>query len=124
MRSISLVLVVALAAGCGGAEHRGPPQGPEAEPDNPEEVVGERLFHKFCYQCHPGGGAGLGPALNDKPLPEIAIKEQIRRGVGEMPGFPEKMLSDGEVDAIADYVDDLRHTPSHYDSNVTSRTVR
>lgn len=113
MRIVAFALVIALGA-CGGAEHRGPPQGPEVRPDNPEEARGERLFHRFCYQCHPGGGAGLGPALNDKPLPELAIKEQIRRGVGEMPGFPESILSEGDVDAIADYVDDLRHTPSHH----------
>jgi mono/diheme cytochrome c family protein len=106
--------IAAAAAACGGAEHRGPPQGPEAVPDNPEEVYGETLFQKYCYQCHPGGGAGLGPALNDKPLPELAIKEQVRRGAGEMPAFSEELLPNADVDAIADYVDDLRHTPSRH----------
>lgn len=114
MRILAFTFVTALI-GCGGStEHRGPPTGPEARPDNPEEARGERLFNRFCYQCHPNGAAGLGPAINDKPLPELAIKTQIREGVGAMPGFSEEVLPEGDVDAIADYVDDLRHTPSEY----------
>ena len=113
MRCVSFAFVAALVAAC-GSEHRGPPHGPEVATRNPGEVYGQRLFYQYCYQCHPGGGAGLGPSLNDKPLPEVVIKEQIRRGVGDMPGFSETILSDGEVAAIADFVQDMRETPSEY----------
>jgi mono/diheme cytochrome c family protein len=51
-----------------------------------------------CHQCHPGGGGGLAPSINDKPLPEGLIKTQIRQGLGAMPAFTEKHLSDADVD--------------------------
>ncbi len=80
-------------------------------PDTVAERRGERLFYKHCSRCHPGGEAGLGPALNDKPLPELAIETQIRQGLGAMPAFDGHHLSDAEVDAIAKFVVDLRTTP-------------
>lgn len=115
MRAASLALALALAAAC-GRQHRGEPRAPEVKPASVEVSVGERLFRKLCYQCHPGGAAGLGPALNDKPLPEFAIRTQIRKGVGAMPAFDESWLDDREVAAIAEYVQALRDAP-------TSRTA-
>ncbi len=50
-------------------------------------------------------------APNDKPLPELAIRTQIRTGVGAMPSFDESWLTDDEVDAIAEYVQALRAAP-------------
>jgi mono/diheme cytochrome c family protein len=105
--------VAVLFGGC-GRSHRGEPQGPEVTPDNAAEAEGERLFARFCYQCHPGGEAGLGPALNDKPLPAAAIRTQIREGVGAMPAFGSELLGDNEVAAIAEYVQELRSTPSTF----------
>jgi mono/diheme cytochrome c family protein len=114
---VALILVVAWAAvaiaGC-GRTHRGEPQGPEVEPDTVAETTGARLFGRFCYQCHPGGEAGVGPALNDKPLPEIAIRTQIREGVGAMPAFDGDLLRDEEVAAIAKYVQEMRGTPATF----------
>jgi mono/diheme cytochrome c family protein len=113
---IAATLVVAwlaLMLGC-GHKHRGEPQGPSVKPDNVAEAVGARLFSRFCFQCHPNGEAGLGPALNDKPLPELAIRTQIREGVGAMPAFDGDLLTDEEVAAIARYVQDLRGTPSTF----------
>jgi mono/diheme cytochrome c family protein len=75
------------------------------------EAEGERLFHRFCYPCHPGGEAGLGPAINDKPLPAVAIRTQIRRGLGAMPAFSDEWLSDREVRAITADVQALRRAP-------------
>ena len=75
---------------------------------------GAALFQKLCYQCHPAGNSGLGPALNDKPLPEAAIRTQIREGVGAMPSFGADQLTDEEVDAIADYVQEMRATPATF----------
>ena len=84
------------------------------QPDTRAEARGERLYQRYCYQCHPGGAAGLGPALNNKPLPAIAIRTQIRNGVGAMPAFDAALLSDQDVDAITEYVEDLRATrPTH-----------
>lgn len=120
--TLALAWIVALLGGC-GRSHRGEPQGPEVRPDNATEARGERLFAKFCYQCHPGGDAGLGPALNDKPLPEAAIRTQIREGVGAMPAFDGDLLDDDEVAAIAKYVQELRGTPSTFAAR-TGHAVR
>jgi len=98
-----LVVIAALAA-C-GPQHRAVPQAPELH--SSAEVRGQRLFQKFCYQCHPNGAAGVGPALNNKPLPEVAIRLQIRDGIGPMPSFRSLLRSD-EIHAVASYVHALR----------------
>ena len=73
MRLVSL-LVFVLAC---GPKHRGEPHGPPIR-TVVKETRGKELFGKFCYKCHPNGATGLGPAINDKPLPEFALETQIR----------------------------------------------
>ena len=99
-----------LLGGCGSAR-RGPPMAPEVVPDSAQARRGERQFHRFCYQCHPGGEAGLGPALNNKPLPDVLVKTQVRQGIGAMPAFPAQVLSDEDVNAIVEYMKVLRASP-------------
>src|SRR5688572_3582983 len=112
MQRSSLIMAVVLAVGgCGGKTHRVQPSAPELRPTSVEVAHGERLFQKFCYQCHPAGAAGLGPAIIDMPLPEIAIRTQIRTGVGAMPAFDESWMTDEEVAAVAEYVQALRAAP-------------
>jgi mono/diheme cytochrome c family protein len=67
----------------------------------------------LCNKCHPGGTAGVGPSINDKPLPEIAIRTQIREGVGAMPKFSDTDLDDHDLDAVVAYVEALRDAPAH-----------
>jgi len=107
----ALALIAPLFYGC-GAQRRGQPEAPAITADNPKEVKGQRLFHRWCYQCHPGGEEGLGPAINNRPLPHIAIRTQIRKGVGAMPAFGEDVLSDGDVSAILAYLDEMKHSPA------------
>ncbi len=111
MRHVEVVVALAVvAAGCGKSQ-RGIPGEPKLRTSSVEIAKGERLFQKFCYQCHPEGAAGIGPALNDKPLPEIAIRTQIRAGVGAMPAFDHTWMTDPEVAAVAEYVQALRAAP-------------
>jgi mono/diheme cytochrome c family protein len=70
---------------------------------------GEQVFTRTCNQCHPGGEAGLGPALNNKPLPVFLMKFQVRNGLGAMPPFSKEQISDKELDDVMDYVVALRH---------------
>ena len=66
------------------------------------------VFMTHCHECHPGGAAGLGPALNDKPLPRWMIRMQVRRGWGAMPSFPDETISDRELGLLIDYLKTLR----------------
>lgn len=54
------------------------------------------------------GGAGLGPAINNKPLPGWLIRFQVRHGFGAMPAFSEKEISDGELNDVVAYLKALR----------------
>jgi mono/diheme cytochrome c family protein len=109
-----LFAVVALVSACGKPRRDTPYTEPVALRD-PDVARGQQLFMFNCNQCHPGGAAGLAPGLNDKPLPAVAIKTQIRNGVGAMPAFDESRLIDADVDAIVKYLKSLRATrpPSH-----------
>lgn len=72
---------------------------------------GRLLYDHHCYKCHTEGEGGLGPIINDKPLPEFLMRLQIRAGLGAMPGFSKEQISDEEVDEIVKYLVALRH---HY----------
>jgi mono/diheme cytochrome c family protein len=69
---------------------------------------GRLVFMHTCNQCHVLGGPGLGPGINDKPLPAFAIKMQVRKGVGTMPAFGPYDISDEQLDAVVDYLQTLR----------------
>ena len=99
--------LLALAAACGSAR-RGVPLTGDHEVDDPELVLGQRTFDSFCHSCHPGGTAGLGPALNNKPLPGWLIRTQVRAGLGPMPAFSDKVIPDEELDALVTYLKYLR----------------
>jgi mono/diheme cytochrome c family protein len=62
------------------------------------------LFEQHCSKCHPGGEAGLGPSLNEKPLPVFLMKLQVRKGLGAMPSFDERELGDRELSDLMDFV--------------------
>ena len=65
---------------------------------------GQVLFMRECNGRHPGGAAGLGPGLANKPLPGFALRTQLHAAVCEMPALTEERLADAQVDAIVEYV--------------------
>ena len=75
---------------------------------NPEIEQGKMAFQHYCHSCHPGGEGGLGPALNDKPLPGFLVKRQVRWGLGVMPSFGEDKISAEELDLLVEYMAALR----------------
>jgi cytochrome c peroxidase len=77
---------------------------------SPREFRGMKLFMTHCNRCHPGGEKGVGPSLNDKPLPNFVIHFQIRKGLGDMPAFDKNKLSKEEVKDIVLFVRMLRDT--------------
>jgi mono/diheme cytochrome c family protein len=92
---------------CAGSERSEPLKGP-LELHGVEQQRGQRLYFQFCYQCHQNGEGGLAPALNDKPAPAVAIRLQVRKGLGDMPSFSEDLISDRDLDAIVEYIKALR----------------
>lgn len=102
----ALALCQPFAGGCGSARRAEPLVG--AIQLNEQQQLGRVVFSQNCYQCHPNGAGGLGPAINDKPLPQGLIRTQVRAGLGAMPGFNESRISDEELKALSAYLATLR----------------
>jgi mono/diheme cytochrome c family protein len=100
---------VVLQLGCGSTRRDEPLVGP-IDVGDPQLKLGQQVFMSHCYQCHPGGRGGVGPAINNKPLPRAAIRTQVRLGAGAMPGFNEQHISDEQLHAVARYVAALHQT--------------
>jgi mono/diheme cytochrome c family protein len=74
-----------------------------------EDVDGEAVFASAgCGSCHrfePAGSSGtIGPPLDGIDLSKDEIATQVRNGGGGMPAFGDR-LSDDEIDAVADFVE-------------------
>jgi mono/diheme cytochrome c family protein len=96
----------AAALACGSARKSPPLAGPTALDER--ERRGEIAYMRHCHSCHPNGEAGLGPSLNDKPLPGALIKAQVRKGIGAMPSFDDGRIGDAELDDVVAYLGALR----------------
>lgn len=102
------IAVSAAFAGCMGVRRSEPITGPIAFND-PHLQRGRAAFERFCYRCHTEGEGGMGPIINDKPLPRFLMKFQVRHGLGVMPKFPPETIPDEQLDEIVDYIVALRH---------------
>jgi mono/diheme cytochrome c family protein len=87
---------------------RGEPFTQSTQPLTAEAGRGSLVFAEHCHECHPGGEGGLGPALNDKPLPRFLLRMQIRRGLGSMPAFGPNRISPEELTDLVEYIVALR----------------
>jgi mono/diheme cytochrome c family protein len=106
LAALMLVLVVTSVA-CGNAHRAGPGQ-PSVDLTSDALADGRHVFMRNCYSCHPNGQGGLGPALNNKPLPGLAIHTQVRQGIGAMPAFNETEITDRQLANLIDYLQELR----------------
>lgn len=100
--------IVLVLTACGSVRRGEPITGPL---DHYDAKVrrGEIVFQHHCHQCHPGGEGGLGPSLNDKPLPAWLMKTQVRLGLGVMPAFDEHHISSEDLNALMTYIVALRN---------------
>jgi mono/diheme cytochrome c family protein len=111
LRALALATLALLATSCATAGRDEPLAGP-LPLDSPQLVAGQQVFMRNCYQCHPGGSAGLGPAINNKALANAHIRAQVRKGVGPMPAFDETRIPDSDLDNLIAYLKTLRrHKP-------------
>jgi mono/diheme cytochrome c family protein len=104
---LSAALAASTMLACGSARRAEPLIGAKGPP-NAQIALGEQVFDRNCSQCHPGGEGGLGPALNNKPAPRWAIRFQVRHGLGAMPRFSEREISDEQLSAVTKYMVWLR----------------
>ncbi len=101
--NVLLVGVIEASTACGGARQSEPVQTTPTHLDA-QELAGQRVFMRECNGCHPQGDGGLGPALNDKPVPAAAIKLQVREGLGAMPAFADSEITAEELDALVAFM--------------------
>lgn len=106
-RATAVCTLAFVLLACGSARRGEPVAGPMPLASASIER-GKKLYDVHCYSCHSAGEGGLGPALNDKPLPKSLIQFQIRHGLGVMPSFPESKLQDQDLEDIAAYMLALR----------------
>ena len=105
---LNIVLASAIVLTACSARRGEPLYGPL--PVSSAEVAnGQRVFMRECHQCHPGGEAGLGPAINDKPLSGFLMAFQVRRGFGAMPAFSQNEISPEELDNLLLFLKELRN---------------
>ena len=95
----ALLLVITVVIGsCGG--------GKVPQNDN----IGKGVYEEYCVTCHGSDGK---LALNDAAdlTQSIKTKEesvwQVRNGIGMMPPYG-SILTDEQIDSVADYVLSLR----------------
>ena len=102
-----LLLALAVLAACGTAR-RSETLGNAPTLASTAEQRGQVVFMKNCNSCHVGGTGALGPAINDKPLPGFLIRFQVRNGLGAMPAFSDKEISDAALEDLVAYLRALR----------------
>jgi mono/diheme cytochrome c family protein len=81
----------------------------EATETEGEQADGAAVFAEAgCGGCHTFGPANstgtVGPRLDGIDLSKDEIAQQVRNGGGGMPPFGDR-LSDAEIEAVADYVE-------------------
>ena len=99
---VALLVVAAAVVGCHSVRRGEPIVGPLSSTD-PAVEHGKIVFARKCNSCHPGGEGGLGPGLNDKPLPVFAMKLQVRTGlVGfkVMPSFDQHSIPSEDLNDL------------------------
>lgn len=92
--------------GCSG--RRSEPLRGALNVSDPQVAHGQQVYMSRCDKCHPGGDAGLGPSLNNKPLPGFMVAFQARHGMGAMPAFTAEELPRPDLDAVVAYLKALR----------------
>jgi mono/diheme cytochrome c family protein len=86
-----------------------PVTGKDFSPATASIADGERLYMVHCQKCHPGGEAGLGPAINPNPAPSFIKRFQVRHGLGVMPSFKRDEISKKDLHNISKYMKAWKH---------------
>jgi len=102
--SIGIASVGVVACGDGNTPSS-PVTGTQAVLDS-----GQAVFNRYCAVCHPGGNRGSGPAL--RPLvpnrTDAQLRDVIRTGKAQMPGYKSGQISDEQMDHLIAYMRSLK----------------
>ncbi|HZV58278.1 MAG TPA: cytochrome c [Sphingobium sp.] len=79
--------------------------GKDSIPQDPAQ----RYYQQVCMACH---AAGVGPELRGRELPVEAVKMFVRNGSRGMPAFPQSMIDDATLDAVARLVSTSKAAPA------------
>ena len=114
MKPALVVAVAACAAlmSCATPRQSEPRTGP-FQPANEQLARGETTFFHYCAKCHDAGHSGLAPGI--LPVPDFLIRFQVRHGLGVMPAFDERVLSEQQLDDLLRYLDAIRAHPPTVD---------
>jgi mono/diheme cytochrome c family protein len=103
---------VALNVGCAHKAAGPSATMPAATPlNNASLTQGQRTFMQYCNQCHVGGNGGIGPSFNDKWMPAFFIRFKVRHGIGKMPRFSDRAVSDTQLDDVIQYISYMKAHP-------------
>lgn len=110
----SILLCLSVSACGGGSEEPAGEEssGGEAEGGSAYEgpitstdvTLGKEVFDTHCEDCHPGGEEDVGPSLIADPHTPARLRQQIREGSGKMRPFPEKRISNEDLEALLAYL--------------------
>lgn len=105
LRLSALIILAGVVVGCKGASNT-------AVADENYVPDGEKLYQKNCIACHGGDGT-LGKAgsknLKESTLTTDQVHKMIELGGGNgMPRFKEILGREGEMDAVVEYVMQMR----------------
>lgn len=77
---------------------------PPLKPTAPPVSDGQTLYNQKCASCHgpQGEGTALAPAVSGHGV--SATKMQVRNPMGTMPAFTSAMLSEPDLNKIAEYI--------------------
>ena len=109
---VAIGLGLTACGGSGGSVEEPSPEGSsggesagyEGAITSTDVAQGKELFATHCDDCHPGGEEDVGPSLIADPHTPARIRQQIREGSGKMRPFPEKRISNEDLEALLAYL--------------------
>lgn len=117
------IAVALLLFGCGAAAPSVATDPQDTDVAVPLPASGEELFaSKGCLVCHGADGVGsaIAPALAGHTGDQV--RRQVRSPIGTMPRFDTAQISDGELEAIVQFVESLTPKNGHQEpSQITGQ---